>query len=41
MTPAVDRAHGKYGEFTANGNRMIQFDAGVTGPGPIVKSGPR
>lgn len=40
-TPAADRAHGKYGEFSANGNELTQFDAGVKGPGPTAKSGPR
>ena len=40
-TPAADRAVGKYGEFSANGNRLTQFDVGVKGPGPIVKSVPR
>jgi len=40
-TPAAGRAHGKYGEFSANENGLTKFDVGVKGPGPIVKSGPR
>lgn len=40
-TPAADRAVGKYGEFSASGNRLTQLDAGFKGPGPIMKSGPQ